>query len=141
MGWLTFSEPCSLTQLHSTVLASCQWAGTTPTSANGARERPTCAKVEHPEYVVPLLHVHPPGTILRGYLENSAEQYSRIVYVGDGKNDLCPLLRLDSDDVGVVRKGYGLEKALARGSHDMKATIHIVDFLHELGNVIVRLCA
>ena len=53
------------------------------------------------------------GTILREYLERSAEKYSRVVYVGDGQNDLCPLLQLGKGDVGVVRKGYSLDKALA----------------------------
>ena len=105
------------------------------------RGTPNMCKGE-PYINIPSLNLlcvhHPPGTILKGYLESSAEQYSRVVYVGDGHNDLCPLLQLTSGDVGVVRKGYSLEKALARGSHDMKATIHIVDFVHELGNVITQ---
>lgn len=80
------------------------------------------------------------GTILKGYLEGSDQKYSRVVYVGDGKNDLCPLLQLGKGDVGVVRKGYGLEKALARGSCDVKPTLHVVDFIHELGDVIESKC-
>ena len=80
------------------------------------------------------------GTILREYLERSAEKYSRVVYVGDGQNDLCPLLQLGKGDVGVVRKGYSLDKALAQGSHDVSATVHVVDFLHGLGDLITTHC-
>lgn len=80
------------------------------------------------------------GTILKGYIEGSAQKYSKVVYVGDGKNDLCPMLQLGEGDVGIVRKGYGLEKALATGSYDMKATIHVIDFLQELGDVIKSKC-
>ena len=62
------------------------------------------------------------------------------MYVGDGQNDLCPLLGLGKGDIGIVRKGYGLEKALSKGSYDMKATIHVIDFLQELGDVIKSKC-
>ena len=64
--------------------------------------------------------------------------YTRVVYVGDGHNDLCPLLQLSESDVGVVRRGYGLDKALAKGSHEVKATVHIIDFVTELGSVITQ---
>ena len=61
-----------------------------------------------------------------------------MVYVGDGLGDLCPLLQLGRGDLGVVRKGYGLERALA--SHDVAATVHVVDFLHDLGDFITQHC-
>ena len=81
-----------------------------------------------------------PGTILRQYLKNSPQQYTRIVYTGDGQNDLCPLLQLAEGDVGVARRGYGLDKALSQWSFDVKATVHVIDFLTELGNVIQSYC-
>ena len=111
----------------------CQRCSGTPNMCKGGNPK-DCLRI--------LFHVcFPLGTILRGYLEISSEEYSKVVYVGDGRNDLCPLLQLNSGDVGIVRKGYSLEKALARGSHDVKATIRIVDFLHELGNVITTQCS
>ena len=63
-----------------------------------------------------------------------------MVYVGDGLGDLCPLLQLGRGDVGVVRKGYGLERALAQTSHDIAATVHVVDFLQHLGDFITQHC-
>lgn len=80
------------------------------------------------------------GTILKEYLKNSGHFYTQVVYTGDGRNDLCPLLQLGPNDVGVVRKGYSLEKALAKGSYDIKASVQIVDFLQELGSVIMSRC-
>lgn len=40
--------------------------------------------------------------------------YMRIVYVGDGGNDFCPLLRLRKGDLALVRKGFELEGRVAR---------------------------
>ena len=62
------------------------------------------------------------------------------MYTGDGQNDLCALLQMSNNDVGVVRKGYRLEKALAKGSHAVKASVHIIDFLQELGSAIMSHC-
>jgi pyridoxal phosphate phosphatase PHOSPHO2 len=35
--------------------------------------------------------------------------YGRIVYVGDGGNDFCPLLRMREGDLALVRKGFELD--------------------------------
>lgn len=80
------------------------------------------------------------GTILKDYLQSCTEKCSRVVYVGDGLNDLCPMLQLNKGDVGVVRRGYGLEKALASGTYNMKGTIHVIDFLQDLGDFITMHC-
>ncbi|KAK9814688.1 hypothetical protein WJX72_009831 [[Myrmecia] bisecta] len=56
----------------------------------------------------------------------SRAPYKRIVYVGDGANDLCPSLALTTTDVVLVRKGYALEKLiLARegGPEAVEATV------------------
>ncbi|XP_020372540.1 pyridoxal phosphate phosphatase PHOSPHO2 [Rhincodon typus] len=39
-------------------------------------------------------------------------QYQRIIYTGDGANDLCPIKGLKECDVAMVRKGYKLEKLI-----------------------------
>ncbi|XP_030576978.1 pyridoxal phosphate phosphatase PHOSPHO2 [Archocentrus centrarchus] len=41
-------------------------------------------------------------------------EYERIFYVGDGGNDLCPTSCLRGHDVVMPRKGYTLEKLLAK---------------------------
>lgn len=56
------------------------------------------------------------GSILETYLQEQQKSngvaYKKIFYVGDGNNDLCPILRLAEDDVGCARKGYRLQKEL-----------------------------
>ncbi|XP_072117994.1 pyridoxal phosphate phosphatase PHOSPHO2 [Mobula birostris] len=39
-------------------------------------------------------------------------QYKKIIYIGDGGNDLCPIESLKENDVAMVRKGYRLEKLI-----------------------------
>lgn len=38
--------------------------------------------------------------------------YDRVVYVGDGGNDYCPILRLRPQDVALVRRHRGLAKRI-----------------------------
>uniref|UniRef100_A0A146QMI9 Phosphoethanolamine/phosphocholine phosphatase n=1 Tax=Fundulus heteroclitus TaxID=8078 RepID=A0A146QMI9_FUNHE len=55
--------------------------------------------------------------VLEGYLSERAEagvEYGRVFYVGDGGNDLCPSLCLRGQDAVMPRKGFTLEKLLAR---------------------------
>ena len=39
-------------------------------------------------------------------------RHRRVIYSGDGENDLCPSLRLVADDAVLVRRGRGLERLL-----------------------------
>ncbi|KYN03884.1 PREDICTED: pyridoxal phosphate phosphatase PHOSPHO2 [Cyphomyrmex costatus] len=51
------------------------------------------------------------GQILTDYIQDKYKQgksYERIVYIGDGRNDLCPILRLSEADLACPRKGYSL---------------------------------
>lgn len=55
--------------------------------------------------------------VLELYLSGQSErgvEYERVFYVGDGGNDLCPTACLRVHDVVMPRKGYTLEKLLAR---------------------------
>ncbi|KAM9765555.1 pyridoxal phosphate phosphatase PHOSPHO2 [Menidia menidia] len=55
--------------------------------------------------------------VLEQYLSeqaNGGRKYQQIFYVGDGGNDLCPTSCLRASDVVMPRKGYTLEKLLAR---------------------------
>lgn len=49
------------------------------------------------------------GKIMQDYVEAQGKvgvKYDRIVYVGDGKNDFCPIIRLQQGDLACVRVGY-----------------------------------
>ncbi|XP_043256021.1 pyridoxal phosphate phosphatase PHOSPHO2-like [Colletes gigas] len=55
------------------------------------------------------------GQILESYIKKRRDEgvhFDRIVYVGDGKNDLCPILRLSERDLAFPRKDYMLMKIL-----------------------------
>jgi len=61
--------------------------------------------------------------------QRSAEgvKFSRVCYVGDGQNDLCPSLRLDINDVTCPRLGFSFDKILKRNDKsilsEMKAEV------------------
>lgn len=55
--------------------------------------------------------------VLELYVSDQTESgtpYERVIYVGDGGNDLCPTSFLREHDVVMPRKGYTLEKLLAK---------------------------
>lgn len=53
------------------------------------------------------------GAVMEAYVqERGVDSYDKFFYVGDGHNDLCPILRLGKWDVGCARRGYRLEKEL-----------------------------
>ncbi|PKI83483.1 hypothetical protein MVES_002417 [Malassezia vespertilionis] len=53
------------------------------------------------------------GDELDAYRKRNADRgYQRIVYVGDGGNDYCPILRLGPQDVALVRRNRGLAKRI-----------------------------
>lgn len=76
------------------------------------------------------------GALLRGYLECS-HGYQQVVYVGDGRGDLCPCLRLREEDTVVCRKDYSLAKSLAAEPSAVSAAVHVLDFTKELGDFII----
>ncbi|KAG8946918.1 hypothetical protein FRC04_011345 [Tulasnella sp. 424] len=54
------------------------------------------------------------GEELEAYLNRKGSDgfYDRMVYVGDGRNDFCPILRLREQDVVLARVGRGLEERI-----------------------------
>ncbi|XP_015366727.1 PREDICTED: probable phosphatase phospho2 isoform X1 [Diuraphis noxia] len=52
------------------------------------------------------------GAIVEEYALNTNKKYDKILYFGDGKNDLCPVLKLTKNDIAFPRLGYILEKLL-----------------------------
>ncbi|KAF7380763.1 hypothetical protein V1477_019676 [Vespula maculifrons] len=70
------------------------------------------------------------GHILENYIKERSEagiHFKRIVYVGDGKNDFCPVLRLSENDLAFPRMDYPLLKKLNECKNNetckVKATI------------------
>ncbi|GJJ06325.1 hypothetical protein Clacol_000516 [Clathrus columnatus] len=54
------------------------------------------------------------GEELEAYLNRWPEGFDRIVYIGDGSNDYCPIIRLRSQDMALVRRHRGLERRIAK---------------------------
>jgi len=54
------------------------------------------------------------GEELDAFLQRHSATFDRIIYVGDGANDFCPVLRLRSQDMVLVRRYRGLEGRLSR---------------------------
>ncbi|XP_029157515.1 pyridoxal phosphate phosphatase PHOSPHO2 [Nylanderia fulva] len=85
------------------------------------------------------------GQILMDYIDERREQgrrYERIVYVGDGKNDLCPILRLSQTDLACPRKGYALVETLSKLPRDSTTKARVVqwddgrDLRHNLEQIL-----
>ncbi|THV02424.1 hypothetical protein K435DRAFT_963148 [Dendrothele bispora CBS 962.96] len=53
------------------------------------------------------------GEELTAFLGRHPE-YDRVVYIGDGSNDFCPVIRLRSQDMNLCRTFGGLHKRIAR---------------------------
>jgi len=53
------------------------------------------------------------GEELEAFLERNPA-YDRVIYVGDGKNDFCPVLRLRSEDMVLCRRYRGLEQRILK---------------------------
>lgn len=63
------------------------------------------------------------NVVLVEFIDKQLQQgvnYTQIVYVGDGGNDLCPVTSLKKNDVAMPRKGYALQKTLSRMSQNLE---------------------
>jgi len=58
--------------------------------------------------------------------------YERVVYCGDGANDICPTLRLGPNDVVCARRGHPLEYLVRDRAADIKASVVFWEDHHEL---------
>ncbi|TFK44376.1 phosphatase phospho-type [Crucibulum laeve] len=54
------------------------------------------------------------GKELEAFLARNAADYDRIIYVGDGSNDFCPILRLRSQDAVFCRSHRGLQNRIEK---------------------------
>jgi len=61
------------------------------------------------------------GSILENFIKSQAEKdinYQKVVYVGDGQNDFCPILRLGINDVACVRNKYKCADLVKKAQED-----------------------
>lgn len=71
------------------------------------------------------------GMILESYINErfikSHVRYDRVMYCGDGKNDICPMGKLPKNGLACVRKGFycdrEIEKYIAQHNIKFKASI------------------
>ncbi|KAJ9580571.1 hypothetical protein L9F63_024251 [Diploptera punctata] len=85
------------------------------------------------------------GHILSSYIAERQSQgitFSQIAYVGDGKNDLCPSLRLTENDFIFAREGFMLVKRIREmqeGKDErLKAKVHIWKSGDDIWNVLAN---
>lgn len=72
---------------------------------------------------------------------SSSSSYSKIVYAGDGSNDICPALSLTEHDVVLARAGDGLAKYAAAAAADpnlqqIKARVHVWENHDQLAKLV-----
>lgn len=67
------------------------------------------------------------GEELEAYLERQGGRstYDRIVYIGDGSNDFCPLLRLTKNDLALVRFDFSLARRIAKEGEAAGMTVPV----------------
>ncbi|KAF8740794.1 hypothetical protein AX14_007170 [Amanita brunnescens Koide BX004] len=55
------------------------------------------------------------GEELTAYLARHGAEFDRMVYIGDGSNDYCPILRFRKQDLVLCRNFRGLSRRIAKG--------------------------
>ncbi|XP_040827622.1 pyridoxal phosphate phosphatase PHOSPHO2 isoform X2 [Ochotona curzoniae] len=63
------------------------------------------------------------NVVLEEFIDKQLKQavnYTQIVYIGDGGNDVCPVSFLKKKDVAMPRKGYTLQKTLSKMSGNLE---------------------
>ncbi|KAH9176738.1 phosphatase phospho-type [Lactarius sanguifluus] len=63
------------------------------------------------------------GSELDAFLKRGGTDYDRIIYVGDGSNDFCPVLRLRSQDMVLCRRYRALERRIAQEGLGLKCQV------------------
>lgn len=81
------------------------------------------------------------GQILDDYISKRSLEgikFKRIIYIGDGKNDFCPILRLSEKDVACPRIGYTLVNILKKTNEDKSQQVKAKVIPWETGNDILE---
>ena len=75
------------------------------------------------------------GLAIQDYLASQEEVFSRVVYIGDGKNDFCPLTFLGPQDLALVRKNHSLHKHLTSNEMDMSEIKARINYWQDGGDI------
>lgn len=82
------------------------------------------------------------GQVLENYVQTQQKEsnviYDKIFYVGDGHNDICPVLRLGTQDVGYARKGYRMANELDDENPSLDVKVEIWSDGHDLKQFIFQ---
>lgn len=100
-----------LTDLFSEIITNpAEWDSTQPNWLHVGRRLPATSP-PHGCKVGCLVNMCK-GDELDNYLSSHGgkSSFDKIVYVGDGGNDFCPLLRMREGDLALVRKGFELDE-------------------------------
>uniref|UniRef100_A0A061SC17 Carboxy-terminal domain RNA polymerase II polypeptide A small phosphatase n=2 Tax=Tetraselmis sp. GSL018 TaxID=582737 RepID=A0A061SC17_9CHLO len=65
--------------------------------------------------------------------------YERVIYCGDGANDICPALKLEPGDAVCARSGHSLERLVRQKASDIRAQVHFWEEHCDLLLLITRL--
>lgn len=63
------------------------------------------------------------GRELHKMISNRGKKTRRVVYIGDGANDYCPVRTLGRNDIVLARKGYPLENLIQSGKEKIHARV------------------
>ncbi|KAG8376108.1 hypothetical protein BUALT_Bualt09G0029100 [Buddleja alternifolia] len=69
----------------------------------------------------------------------SENESKRIIYIGDGKNDLCPTLKLDEGDCVMPRMNFPLWNSISKNSELVKAKVYEWGNGEDLGRILLQL--
>ncbi|XP_012284391.1 pyridoxal phosphate phosphatase PHOSPHO2 [Orussus abietinus] len=90
------------------------------------------------------------GYILEDYIQRRKDEgveFEKIAYVGDGRNDFCPVLKLSENDLAFPRNDFPLQKILNNPSADKSKSVSAkivswsdgMDIWKELNETIIDL--
>jgi len=65
------------------------------------------------------------GEELEAFIARNGRKFDRVVYVGDGSNDFCPILRMGSFDIAYVRRYRGLESRIKGETDPSRVKVNI----------------
>jgi len=79
------------------------------------------------------------GLLLKAYVRGQRQkgrEFKRVVYIGDGRNDYCPVLRLRAYDIVFARDGFGLKSSLLNREYDVAAVTYFWKSADQIGRIL-----
>ncbi|KAM7276411.1 hypothetical protein ACFE04_018277 [Oxalis oulophora] len=81
------------------------------------------------------------GLVLEGIRSaTTANKIQRFIYLGDGRNDFCPTLKLGNGDHVMPRKDYALWRQIRSNPTLIKAGVHEWSNGEEMEKILLHLC-